>query len=113
MPILQLKTTENRPPVTAGDVADPAHLTCALASAAIPVWNLLVLSPTADVVSNKVMDQVPQGERQSWLSSFQRKSAIAAGGATLAFACTLLVLGADSPEAAGATATKSANPLRF
>ena len=92
---------------SAGDTADPAYITCGLISATIPLYNFIVMAPTAAVVSNKVMDQVAPAERSSWVASFQRKSWVAAGLAVASFGCTLLVL---RTERAG---DATANPLRY
>ena len=93
--------------IQGGDAADPAYITCAIISAVIPLYNAIVMSPTASVVSSKVMDQ---GERASWLASFQRKSWIATGAALAAFGCTLLVMGSDT--VGGTAGNRTANPFR-
>lgn len=76
-----------------GEVGDPAWITCAIVSAIVPLYNLLVLNPTASVVNNPVMDAQLPKERDSWLVSFKRKSMVTAGFALTAFACTLLTAG--------------------
>ena len=90
------------------DNPDPGILTCAMMSAVIPIYNFLIMTPTAAVVSNKVLDQVPVKERDAWLRSFERKSWVSTALSVAAFACTLLVIGVGNGER-----TVSANPLRF
>lgn len=90
-------------------VRDPAWLTVSLIAASVPLYNLLVLSPTASVIQNPIMETQSPKERETWLASFGRKSIIATILAGTAFGCTLLVLG--SPRIEGDVSTR--NPLRF
>ena len=91
------------------DTPDPAWITCSLINAAIPLYNLMALTPTAAVVSNPAMADQPYKERESWVGSFARKHCVSAGLAAAAFGCMLLVLGAGEPVGGQA----SSNPLRF
>lgn len=92
------------------DAPDPAYITCALLSGAIPLYNSLVLAPTANVVNSPVMTEQPYKERESWLTSYSRKTWIGASLGLAAFGCFVLVLGSGS----GPTSTDvSSNPLRF
>ena len=96
-----------------GNTADPGFITCALVCATIPLYNALVMSPTASVVSAKVMDAIAPSERASWLASFNRKSWISTGVALTAFGCTLLMVMSGSGTEDGVRGNPSANPLRF
>lgn len=94
-------------------IADPGFITCALVCATIPLYNALVMSPTASVVSAKVMDAIAPSERASWLASFNRKSWISSGLALTAFGCTLLMLMSGGGTEEGVRGNPTANPLRF
>lgn len=85
--------------------ADPAWITCALLSGAIPLYNLLLLSP--QYISN-IRLAVGQTEKISWINSFKNRElgGICLGAA--AFTCCLLVLASRSGEQ-----ELSANPFRL
>jgi hypothetical protein len=96
-----------------GNSADPGFITCALVFSTIPLYNALVMSPTASVVSSKVIENVSPAERASWVASFQRKSWISTGLALTGFGCALLMLMSGSGTEEGVRGNPSANPLRF
>jgi hypothetical protein len=90
-----------------GARGDPAWLTTALLAAAVPLYNALVLAPSAAAAQNKGLEALRAGERDAWVGSYGRKklAGLALGGA--AFASMLLVLGSpnkgsEAVRAAGA-----------
>jgi hypothetical protein len=95
--------------------ADPGFITCALVCSTIPIYNALIMSPTASVVSSKVMDTgaISPSERASWLASFQRKSWISTALSLTGFGCTLLMLMSRNGTEKGVRGNLTANPIRF
>lgn len=85
-----------------GDNKDPAWLTCALASGLLPIYNLLLLTPTKSVIENSSLS-LSQSEREGWLLSWGRKKYLEVALACTGFGAMLLVLGMEKEEAAGRT----------
>lgn len=84
-----------------GDNKDPAWLTCALASGLLPIYNLMLLTPTKSVIENTRMIDQPLSEREGWLLSWGRKKYLEVALACAGFGAMLLVLGMEKEEAAG------------
>jgi hypothetical protein len=85
-----------------GEDRDPAWITCALAAASIPLFDLLVLAPAASVATNPLMEVQPAREREAWMTAFGRRSWVGLGLAATAFGCMLLVTASPRGEAEGA-----------
>ena len=105
--------------VSGGDAADPGWISCAVISGIIPLYNTLIVGPTASVVQNEVMQAVSKHDKNMWLSSFRWKSTISTGFAVVAYVCTLLMMNEGSGGGGlgwgggGGGDSRTANPFRF